>query len=110
MQKKAGARRGVTPHPAGTRPRVVRAGVDHRPGHSPAGTPIAPIPDPEPRAYVFRQDRLQALGRWLGGNWPLALAGLSLALAGVFLLWRFWWWSGRNVAARVLQESRETAR
>ena len=40
----------------------------------------------QPRAFVFRQDRFQALGRWLGGNWPLALAGLSLALAGVFMV------------------------
>src|SRR6056297_2820210 len=40
----------------------------------------------QPRAFVFRQDRFQALGRWLGGNWPLALAGLSLALAGVFVV------------------------
>ncbi|MDD9726275.1 MATE family efflux transporter [Roseovarius sp. SK2] len=53
-----------------------------------------------------------AMGFWLDwggvGIW-LGLA-VGLALAGVFLMWRFWWWSGRNVAARVLQESRETAR
>ncbi len=52
------------------------------------------------------------MGFWLDwggvGIW-LGLA-VGLALAGVFLMWRFWWWSGRNVAARVLQESRETAR
>ncbi|MFN3209920.1 MAG: MATE family efflux transporter [Roseovarius sp.] len=41
------------------------------------------------------------VGIWLG-------LAVGLALAGVFLMWRFWWWSGRNVAARVLQEGGET--
>ncbi|WP_428515719.1 MATE family efflux transporter [Roseovarius sp.] len=53
-----------------------------------------------------------AMGFWLGwggvGIW-LGLA-VGLALAGVFLMWRFWWWSARNVAARVLQEDAEPAR
>ncbi len=53
-----------------------------------------------------------AMGFWLDwggvGIW-LGLA-VGLALAGIFLLWRFWWWSARNVAARVLQEDAEPAR
>ncbi|MFV0492689.1 MAG: DUF2339 domain-containing protein [Pseudorhodobacter sp.] len=43
-------------------------------------------PDDHPHAFVFSTDKLQALGQWLRGNWPLALAGLSLALAGVFMV------------------------
>lgn len=39
-----------------------------------------------PRAFVFRADRIAALGRWLRDNWALAVAGLSMALAGVFMV------------------------
>lgn len=39
-----------------------------------------------PRAFVFRADRIIALGRWLRDNWALAVAGLSMALAGVFMV------------------------
>ncbi|GGO55000.1 Uncharacterized membrane protein [Roseovarius pacificus] len=77
------------PRPAAPAPAKAEA-PDNTPAEisaTPASPPSPkPTPDPEPRAYVFRQDRLQALGRWLGGNWPLALAGLSLALAGVFMV------------------------
>lgn len=48
-----------------------------------AGGEEAPLP---PRAVVFRADRLAALGGWLRANWFLAIAALSLALAGVFLV------------------------
>ena len=52
-----------------------------------------------------------AMGFWLGwggvGIW-LGLA-VGLALAGVFLLVRFWGWSGRDVGARALQEGPEAA-
>ncbi|MFA3919842.1 DUF2339 domain-containing protein [Ruegeria hyattellae] len=41
---------------------------------------------PTPRAVVFRQDRLQALGLWLRENWFYAVSALSLALAGIFLV------------------------
>ena len=39
-----------------------------------------------PRAFVFRADRIARLGRWLRDNWALAVAGLSMALAGVFMV------------------------
>ena len=39
-----------------------------------------------PRAFVFRADRIASLGRWLRDNWALAVAGLSMALAGVFMV------------------------
>ncbi|PVA11089.1 DUF2339 domain-containing protein [Pelagivirga sediminicola] len=39
-----------------------------------------------PRAVVFRRERLAELGTWLRENWFLAIAALSLALAGVFLV------------------------
>jgi len=39
-----------------------------------------------PRAFVLRADRLAGLWRWLRGNWTLAVAGVSLALAGVFMV------------------------
>jgi len=51
------------------------------------------------------------MGFWLDwggvGIW-LGLA-LGLALAGVFLLVRFWRWSARNVGARALQGRFEAA-
>ncbi len=43
------------------------------------------------------------VGIWLG-------LAVGLGLAGVFLMWRFWWWSGRDVAARVLQAGPERDR
>ena len=52
-----------------------------------------------------------AMGFYLGwggvGIW-LGLA-VGLALAGVFLLLRFWGWSGRNVGVRALPEGPEAA-
>ncbi|MGZ0186569.1 MAG: DUF2339 domain-containing protein [Alphaproteobacteria bacterium] len=39
-----------------------------------------------PKAFVFTQSRLGALGAWLHANWFVAIAALSLALAGVFLV------------------------
>lgn len=56
-------------------------------------TPVPPLPETEttkidapPRAFVLRADRLAGLWRWLRGNWTLAVAGVSLALAGVFMV------------------------
>ena len=45
-----------------------------------------PRPQPEPRAIVFRQDRMSAAAAWVKENWFLAVAALSLALAGIFLV------------------------
>ncbi|MHA3980071.1 DUF2339 domain-containing protein [Halovulum sp. GXIMD14794] len=65
---------------------------------APASEPVSPRsevleqPRPEivtespPRAFVFREERLAAVGQWLHANWFLAVAALSLALAGVFLV------------------------
>lgn len=46
-----------------------------------AETPAGP-----PRAFVLKADRLAALMAWLRANWALAVAGVSLALAGVFMV------------------------
>ncbi|ABD55531.1 DUF2339 domain-containing protein [Jannaschia sp. CCS1] len=66
-----------------------------------SANPLSPgVPDPEavkpgaepdeaqhvPRAVVFRQDRFAAAGAWLRDNWFLAVAAISLALAGIFLV------------------------
>ncbi len=40
----------------------------------------------QPRAFVFRAETVAALAAWLKVNWFLAIAALSLALAGVFLV------------------------
>lgn len=45
-----------------------------------------PQPDRPPRAFVFRRDRVAGLGHWIAANWFLAVAALSLVLAGVFLV------------------------
>ena len=52
-----------------------------------AATPLA-VPEgaTPPRAFVLRGDRIADLLRWLRGNWALAVAGVSLALAGVFMV------------------------
>ena len=46
----------------------------------------APAPSDQDRPIVMRADRLAALTRWLSQNWVYAVSGLSLALAGVFLV------------------------
>ncbi len=43
-------------------------------------------PDEKPRSFVFRAETLEATVAWLRANWFLAIAALSLALAGVFLV------------------------
>lgn len=53
-----------------------------------------PIPDPRPvseessppHAFVLSGDKMAALFGWLRENWALAVAGVSLALAGVFMV------------------------
>ncbi|TCT37470.1 DUF2339 domain-containing protein [Martelella mediterranea] len=39
-----------------------------------------------PRAFVFTGTLFQQLGQWLRQNWTIALAALSLALGGVFMV------------------------
>ncbi len=48
----------------------------------------APAPQPEatPSAFVFRGDRVNDLLDWLKENWFYAIAALSLALSGIFLV------------------------
>lgn len=43
-------------------------------------------PDHQPGAFVFREDLFSDLFDWLRANWFLAIAALSLALSGVFLV------------------------
>ena len=43
-------------------------------------------PDSQDRPIVFRPDRVAALLAWFQSNWIIAVSGLSLALAGLFLL------------------------
>jgi len=46
---------------------------------------LAPNED-TPTAYVFKQSMFSGLWAWVAQNWFLAVAALSLALAGVFLV------------------------
>ncbi|MDT8329302.1 MAG: DUF2339 domain-containing protein, partial [Roseovarius sp.] len=48
--------------------------------------PITATEPGPPRAFVLRADRIAGLFRWLRDNWALAVAGVSLALAGVFMV------------------------
>jgi uncharacterized membrane protein len=46
-----------------------------------------PVSEPaQPRAFVFNRDKTAALLDWLQANWFLAVAALSMALAGVFFV------------------------
>ncbi|SFN75920.1 Uncharacterized membrane protein [Roseovarius lutimaris] len=71
-------------------PKVASTGPWVRP--EPAPTPPPPEAGPAandpapPRAFVLNGDRMASLVRWLGENWALAVAGISLALAGVFMV------------------------
>ncbi|MBW4972194.1 DUF2339 domain-containing protein [Roseovarius mucosus] len=63
--------------------------VEDRAGHWASASVVAPQTEPTdtpPRAFVLRADRLGALMAWLRANWALAVAGVSLALAGVFMV------------------------
>lgn len=51
-----------------------------------AGTAVPPVPPPAPARVAFTSVRLAALAAWLRANWFLAVAAVSLALAGVFLV------------------------
>ncbi|WP_428543812.1 DUF2339 domain-containing protein [Profundibacter sp.] len=62
---------------------------------APKSTPWKPAktdrPEPasepaQPRAFVFNRDKTAALMDWLQANWFLAVAALSMALAGVFFV------------------------
>jgi len=52
--------------------------------------PAAPPPEKAepstPKAFVFKGENIANAGRWLAQNWFLAVAALSLALAGIFLV------------------------
>lgn len=51
-----------------------------------APEPEAALEVAPPRAFVLRGDRVAAGIVWLKTNWALAVAGVSLALAGVFMV------------------------
>ncbi|MEO9824058.1 MAG: DUF2339 domain-containing protein [Paracoccaceae bacterium] len=44
------------------------------------------VPDAPPKAFVFRQETMDAFSTWLKENWVLAAGAASLSLAGVFLV------------------------
>ncbi|MSU92231.1 DUF2339 domain-containing protein [Rhodobacteraceae bacterium 2CG4] len=70
----------AAPPPAAAPPEGDATAPGAEPG---AASGASPRP---PRAFVFRQQRLHEAGHWLRANWFLAVAALSLALAGVFLV------------------------
>jgi len=52
-------------------------------------TPTNTAVEPEatnPKTFVFRADLLKAVVSWLTANWFYALAAISLALAGIFMI------------------------
>lgn len=52
-----------------------------------SGQKSAPALEPaQPRAFVFNREKTAALLEWLQANWFLAVAALSMALAGVFFV------------------------
>jgi uncharacterized membrane protein len=82
----AALRRGAVPgaeEPAGA---GTASGAAAPPEPEPDLAP-APLPQPEAAAPAPRGPGAVArLARWLRGNWAVAVAGVSLALAGVFLV------------------------
>lgn len=57
------------------------------PDLAPAAAAAATVSDDDQnRPIVFRPDRVAALVAWFQANWIIAVSGLSLALAGLFLL------------------------
>jgi uncharacterized membrane protein len=48
--------------------------------------PVVATAEEAPTAYVFKQSLFSGLWAWITQNWFLAVAALSLALAGVFLV------------------------
>lgn len=52
----------------------------------PVDTPEASQDVTPPRAFVLGAGRMAALMAWARANWALAVAGVSLALAGVFMV------------------------
>lgn len=47
---------------------------------------LAPEPYTPPRAFVFTRALARHFGQWLIANWTVALAALSLALGGIFMV------------------------
>jgi len=85
----------TTPTPKSPAAAVSDAGPWAKPDTPPDETPVAmPAPPPTPpaergrppKAFVFRKDLTGNLITWAIANWFLAIAALSLALAGVFLV------------------------
>ncbi len=56
------------------------------PAEPPGPPPGEAVPEAVPQAVVFRRDTMDRAVAWLSENWFLAIAALSLALAGVFLV------------------------
>ena len=68
--------------PAVAMPEVAMPVVAPEGAVAPWQAPAAPLPPPVPRA----PDLLERFGAWLRENWVYAVSGVSLALAGVFLV------------------------
>lgn len=67
------------------------AEAEPEPEPKPEPEPATPEPRPAaaeapPAAFVFRVEKARGFERWLKENWFLAIAALSLALAGIFLV------------------------
>lgn len=56
------------------------------PEATPAETPEDPDPYTPPRTFVLTPERMGQLSAWFKDNWAIAIAALSLALAGVFFV------------------------
>lgn len=49
-------------------------------------TPAPAEPDTPPKSYVFDPEKIARLTAWIKENWFIAIAALSLAMAGIFLV------------------------
>ena len=70
---------------AATTERPARAAPPQQIETTEASRPVA-APSGPPRAFVFTGTLLRQFGGWLRGNWTIALAALSLALGGIFMV------------------------
>ena len=48
--------------------------------------PASAEPDAPPKSYVFDPENIARLSAWIKENWFIAIAALSLAMAGIFLV------------------------
>lgn len=67
------------PPPAVVKPPESRAPVAQT-------TPERVVAEAPPKAFVFRQDKIDEFSIWLKENWVLAAGAASLSLAGIFLV------------------------